>query len=153
MLIKNLLSDPDYGRSLRRRLWLGAGFLLVGIVGFVCWFLVVPDSALDDHARSFYLGAASGITLAAVVLLARTAYLLTHPAARKKAQIEETDERNHSIAVKAAAFAGGFTFFVTTALAFWTVAVPQGAFRILFFLMMCYWLSFLLAQRWLTYKL
>lgn len=153
MLFKNLLCGPDYNKSLRLRLWIGAAFLAVGLVGFACWFLVVPGSGLDDHARGFYLGAATGVTAGAVILLARTVWLLTHPAARKKAQIEDTDERNHSIAVKAAAFAGGFTFFVTTALAFWTVAVPQGAFRILFFLMMCYWLSFLLAQRWLTYKL
>ena len=31
---------------------------------FVCYFLLVPDSDLSEHAQGFYLGAANGITAA-----------------------------------------------------------------------------------------
>ena len=153
MLIKTPFCGPDYNKSLRLRLWLGAAFLLVGLVGFACWFLVVPGSSLDDHARGFYLGAATGVTLGAVILLARTGWLLTHPTARKKAQIEDTDERELHITRTAAQFAGLFTFFVTAALLFWAVAAPLPAFKVLFSLMLCYGLSFSFARMYLSRKL
>ena len=43
------------------------------------------------YARGFYLGAASGISIGAVILLIRMQYLLTHPEARKKAKIQEQE--------------------------------------------------------------
>ena len=153
MLIKTLFCGPDYGKSLRRRLWLGAALLAVGLVGFTCWFLVVPGSGLDDHARGFYLGAATGITAGAVILLARTAWLLTHPAARKKARIEDTDERELHLTRTAAQFAGLFTFFVTACCLFKAVAEALPADRALFGLMLCYGLSFSFARMYLSKKL
>ncbi len=152
-MLEKLLNGPDYNKSLRRRLWMGAAFLAVGLVGFACWFLVVPGSSLDDHARGFYLGAASGVTLGAAILLARTGWLLTHPDARKKAQIEDTDERELHITRTAAQFAGLFTFFVTAAMLFWAVASPLPSFKVLFGLMLCYGLSFSFARMYLSKKL
>ena len=152
-MLVNLLNGPDYNKSLRLRLWLGAALLLVGLAGFACWFLVVPSSELNGHARSFYLGAATGVTLGAVILLARAAWLLTHPAARKRAQIEDTDEREVHITRTAAQFAGLFTFVVTVALLFWAVAAPLPAFKLLFGLMLCYGLSFVFARAYLSKKL
>ena len=38
--------------------------LCIGLVGFACWFFLVPDSDLSEHAQGFYLGAANGITAA-----------------------------------------------------------------------------------------
>lgn len=152
-MLEKLLNGPDYNKSLRLRLWMGAALLGVGLVGFACWFLVVPSSGLDDHARGFYLGAATGVTAGAVILLARTAWLLTHPDARKKAQIEDTDERELHITRTAAQFAGLLTFFVTVAMLFWAVAAPLPAFKVLFGLMLCYGLSFGTARLWLSKKL
>lgn len=152
-MILKLLNGPDYNKSLRRRLWMGAAFLAVGLVGLACWFLVVPGSGLDDHARGFYLGAATGVTAGAVILLARTAWLLTHPAARKKAQIEDTDEREVHLTRTAAQFAGLFTFFVTACCLFKAVAVPLPTAQVLFGLMLCYVLSFVLARYRLSKRL
>ena len=69
MLIR-LFDTSDYDRSLRRRRLLALSLLAVGITGVVCYFLLVYNSeALSDHARGFYLGAATGICLGALVLI------------------------------------------------------------------------------------
>ena len=63
MLVKQLLTGGgDYKKSLKQRRWAAIGMLCIGLVGFACWFFLVPDSHLSDHVQSFYLGAASGIT-------------------------------------------------------------------------------------------
>ena len=51
------------------------------------------------------------ITVAAVFFLVRTLYLMSHPEAKRKARIEETDERQQKIVGGAAQFAGLFTFY------------------------------------------
>ncbi len=57
MLIKQLLTcRGDYEKSLRQRRWAAAGLLAVGLVGFACYYLLVPDSGLPDFARGFYMG-------------------------------------------------------------------------------------------------
>ena len=91
MLMKNVTFSKDYDKTLKLRcLWFGA-MLDIGLVGFACYFFLVPQSNLGDHAKGFYLGAASGITVAAVFFLVRTQYLMFHPEAKRKARIEETD--------------------------------------------------------------
>ena len=65
MLVKMMLTGGgDYKKSLRQRRWAAIGMLCIGLVGFVCYFLLVPDSDLSEHAQGFYLGAANGITAA-----------------------------------------------------------------------------------------
>ena len=65
MLIKKLLTGGgDYERSLLQRRWAALGLLVIGLVCFACYFLLVPDSDLSEHAQGFYLGAANGITAA-----------------------------------------------------------------------------------------
>ena len=57
MLVKQLLTGGgDYKKSLRQRRWAAIGMLCIGLVGIVCYFLLVPDSGLSDHAQGFYLG-------------------------------------------------------------------------------------------------
>ena len=65
MLVKQLLTGGgDYKKSLKQRRWAATGMLCIGLVGFACWFFLVPDSDLSEHAQGFYLGAANGITAA-----------------------------------------------------------------------------------------
>lgn len=154
MLIKQLLTDAgDYGKSLRQRRWAAVGMLCVGLVGIVCYVLLVPDSGLSDYAQGFYLGAAWGITAGALVLLVRTQYLISHPQAQRKAKIKETDERQMHIARTAAQFAGVFTFFAAAAALFVVLPLSMTAFQALMAVMVLYAASFFLSNLWLSKKL
>lgn len=150
MLIKELTFSGDYERSLRIRRILCAALLLVGLVGIACYFPLVSGSSLPDFARSFYQGAASGITACALVLLIRVQYLLTHPEARKKARIQETDEREQANRHGAFYFAGLFTFFVSAAALFVLLPISRAAFYALLAVIAVYVLTLLLASLWLS---
>jgi len=154
MLVKQLLTGGgDYEKSLRQRRWASVGMLAVGLVGFVCYFLLVPDSNLPDFARGFYLGAATGIAARGLILLIRTQYLITHPQARHKARIKETDEREMHIARTAAQFAGTITFFASAAALFVVLPLNMAAFKALMAVMLLYAASFFLSDLWLSKKL
>ena len=127
-MLMRMFDTSDYDRSLRRRRLLALGLLAVGITGLACYILLIHNSGvLPDYARGFYLGAASGISIGAVILLIRMQYLLTHPEARKKAKIREQDEREKAIINQAFQFAGMFTFFAAAASMFVLVAVSMEA--------------------------
>ncbi len=127
-MLMRMFDTSDYDRSLRRRRLMAFGLLAVGITGLLCYiFLIHNSEVLSDYARGFYLGAASGMTIAAVVLLVRMQYLLTHPEARKKAKIQEQDEREKAIMNQSFQFAGMFTFFAAAASLFVLVAVSLEA--------------------------
>ena len=154
MLVKQLLTDGgDYGKSLKRRRWAAIGLLCIGLVGFACYFLLVPDSSLSDHAQGFYLGAATGITAGALILLIRTQYLLTHPQAQRKAKIKETDERELQIARTAAQMAGGITIFGVAMSTFIVLPLSIEAYMTLGGVMLLYSTAFLLSRLWLSKKL
>ena len=153
MLMK-LFANPDYGRSLRRRRLLALGLLAVGVTGLVCYFLLVYNSeTLSDHARGFYLGAATGICLGALILLIRMQYLLTHPEAREKAKIREQDERERAIISQSFQFAGGFTFFAAAASMFVLVAVSREAAGAVFSVVTVFAAAYLLSNAYLSKKL
>lgn len=127
-MLMHIFDTSDYDRSLRRRRLMAFGLLAVGITGLLCYLFLVRDSdALPDFARGFYLGGASGISIGAVILLIRTTYLLSNPEARKKAKIQEQDEREKAIINQSFQFAGMFTFFAAAASLFVLVAVSQEA--------------------------
>lgn len=154
MLVKQLLTGGgNYEKSLKQRRWAAIGMLCVGLVGFVCYFLLVPDSGLSDYAQGFYLGAASGISFGALALLVRTQYLITHPQAQRKARIKETDERQMHIARTAAQFAGVLTFFASVAAMFVVLPLSMAAFQTLMAVMVLYAVSFYLSNLWLSKKL
>ena len=153
-MLMRLFDTSDFDRSLRRRRLMALGLLAVGITGLVCYFLLVHDSeSLSDHARGFYLGAASGICLGALILLIRMQYLLTHPEARKKAKIQEQDEREKAIISQAFQFAGMFTFFAAAASMFVLVAVSQEAFRAVFSVVIVFAVTFFLSNCYLAKRL
>lgn len=127
-MLMHIFDTSDFERSLRRRRLAAFGLLAVGITGILCYlFLIQGSDALPDFARGFYLGGASGICIGAVILLVRVTYLLTHPEARKKAKIQEQDEREKAIVNQAFQFAGMFTFFAAAASLFVLVAVSKEA--------------------------
>ena len=153
MLMK-LFDTSDYDRSLRRRRLMALGLLAVGVTGIACYLLLIHGSqVLSDYARGFYLGAASGISIGAVILLVRVQYLLTHPEARKKAKIQAQDEREKAIIDQAFQFAGMFTFFAAVASMFVLVAVSKTAALAVFGVIVVYAVSWPLASLYLSKKL
>ena len=153
MLMK-LFDTSDYDRSLRRRRLMALGLLAVGVTGNACYLLLIHGSqVLSDYARGFYLGAASGISIGAVILLVRVQYLLTHPEARKKAKIQAQDEREKAIIDQAFQFAGMFTFFAAVASMFVLVAVSKAAALAVFGVIVVYAVSWPLASLYLSKKL
>lgn len=154
MLVKQLLTGGgDYGKSLKQRRWAAIGMLCIGLVGIACYFLLVPDSDLPDFAQGFYLGAATGITAGALVLLIRTQYLLTHPQAQRRAKIKETDEREMQIARTAAQMAGGITIFGVAMSTFIVLPLSIEAYATLGGVMLLYSTALLLSRLWLSKKL
>lgn len=154
MLAKFIFSSDDFEKSLRRRRLFAFGMLLVGITGFVCFLLFVQDNeALPEFIQGFYMGAATGISLGAVILLVRSTYLLGHPEALKRARIKETDEREKQITNDAFRFAGAITFFTVAAALFVVLPFSFHAFYALLGVMALYGVTFLVAGFILSKKL
>ena len=153
MMMKVLLSGGDFERSLKVRRTAALAMLAVGLVGYACYFLLVPGSSLSNYAQGFYLGAATGITAGSLVLLLRSHYLQTHPEARQRAKIQETDERTMHITRSAFMAAGFITFFASAAALFVVLPLSMDAFRALLSVMILYCLMFVAARAWLSKKL
>ena len=126
MLVKQLLTGGgDYKKSLKQRRWAAIGMLVIGLVGFVCYFLLVPDSHLSEHAQGFYLGAASGITAGGKDGLLRTA----------------------------AQMAGGLTIFGVVLSLFIVLPLSMEAYYALTGVVFFYAAVFFLSSLWLSRKL
>ena len=153
-MFMHIFDTSDFERSLRRRRLMALGLLPVGVTGIACYlFLIHGSQVLSDYARGFYLGAASGISIGAVILLVRVQYLLTHPEARKKAKIQAQDEREKAIIDQAFQFAGMFTFFAAVASMFVLVAVSKAAALAVFGVIVVYAVSWPLASLYLSTQL
>ena len=150
MLAKLMTNGENYEKSLKQRRAMALALLCVGLVGFVCYFLLVPSSGLADYAQGFYLGAATGITAGALILLIRTQYLLTHPDAQKRAKIKETDEREKHIVQESFRQAGIVTFFTSAGALFVVLPLSMAAFSALLGTMALYALSFAAVNLWLS---
>ncbi len=154
MLIKAMLTGGgDYEKSLRQRRWAAIAMLCIGLVGFACWFFLVPSSHLSEHAQGFYLGAATGITAGALFLLVRTQYLITHPQAQRRAKIKETDEREMQIIRSATQIAGGVTIFGVVLSLFIVLPLCMEAYYALIGVVFFYTAVFFLSNLWLSKKL
>ena len=152
MLIKAMLTGGgDYEKSLRQRRWAAIAMLCIGLVGFACWFFLVPNSHLSEHAQGFYLGAASGISAGALFLLVRTQYLITHP--QRRAKIKETDEREMQIIRSATQIAGGVTIFGVVLSLFIVLPLCMEAYYALIGVVFFYTAVFFLSNLWLSKKL
>lgn len=150
MLIKRFMSGWDYDKTLKlRQLWCAA-MVAVGLVGFICYALFVPNSSLSDHAQGFYLGAATGLFVGGLVLLWKTRRVMHNPEAKRKARIEETDERRSLILSKACVFAGLFTFFCGGAALFVVLPFSMEAYYALLAMMLLYTLGLVLSVFWLS---
>ena len=149
MLINKITCSQDYDKSLQLRCLYFSAMVLIGLLGFLCYGLFVPNSSLSDHAQGFYLGAATGIFAGGLVMLWRTRRVMRNPDAKRKARIEESDERQQLILNKAAVFAGLFTFFCGAAAVFVVLPFSVEAYYALVGMMALYVLGFVAANLWL----
>lgn len=153
-MLMHIFDTSNFERSLRRRRLAAFGLLAVGITGILCYLFLVKDSGvLPDFARGFYLGGASGICIGSVFLLVRVSYLLSNPEARKKAKIQEQDEREKAIINQAFQFAGMFTFFAAAASLFVLVAVSMEAAAAVLCVVAVFAVAWLIASIYLSKKL
>lgn len=147
-MLCQLFGPADYGRSLRRRRLAGAGLLVLGALGCLCYALLLREGGpLPGYARSFYLGFSCGLAVAGAVLLVRAQRLLSHPREQKRARVREQDEREQAITLRAFALAGLITFYLCAAALLVAVAVNQTAAKALLAVMAVYAAAFL-AARW-----
>jgi len=154
MLIKSFLNVPgDYEKTLKYRQCFALAAVALGLVGLVCYRLLVPQSGLPEFAQGFYQGAAAGILMGALILLVRTRYLLRHPEARKKAQVAEQDEREITIVNNSFRLAGLVTFYGSAAALFIVLPLDRGAFFALLAAMAAYALAFLAGNLYYSKKL
>lgn len=144
MLAKFLFHTEDFEKTLRRRRLFAFGMLVVGVIGLVCFLLFVQGNpALPEFTQGFYVGAASGISLGALILLFRATYLLRHPEAMKRARIKETDEREKQLVGESFRLAGIITFFTAAASLFAVLPFSFPAFYALLAVMTFYAVTFL----------
>ena len=61
MALLRVIGGKDYAQRLKYQLLASIALLLVGVVGLVCYFVLVPGSTLTDLVRGFYIGAVLGI--------------------------------------------------------------------------------------------
>lgn len=146
MALIKMIGGKDYTQQLKNQRLASIGLLLVGIVGIVCYFTLVPGSDLEDFTRGFYIGGATGITAGALILLIRCTYLLHNPKAYQKAKVKDTDERSRTIIHRSFEIAGMVTFFTSAALLFVLAPFDLYAFKAVMTLMVLFAATFLAAN-------
>lgn len=153
-MLARLFCSPDFDQTLRRRRTLGFCLLALGILGEVCYFALVDGrDTLPDFVQGLYFGTSNGICLGAVFLLIRAQYLMSNPEARKKAKIQEQDEREQAIVNGAFQFAGYFTFFACVAALMVTAAFSETAALVLLCVLAVYAVAWVCANVYLSKKL
>ena len=146
-MIAGLFCSSDYDRSLRRRRLAGIGLAALGALGCGCYVLLLrQNDSLPPSAQAFYLGFSCGLALAGLLLFLRAQYLLSHPQAQKRARIQERDERERSITLRAFQLAGLVTFYLCAAALLVAVTVDQTIAEVLLGVMAVYAASFLLVR-------
>lgn len=153
MALIKMIGGKDYTQQLKNQRLASVGLFLVGIVGIVCYFTLVPGSGLEDFAKGFYIGGASGITAGAAILFIRCSYLLKNPEAYQKAKVKDTDERSQTILHKSFEIAGIVTFFTSAALLFVLAPFDMYAFRAIMTVMILFAAVFVAANRILERKM
>lgn len=116
-MLAQLFYSTDYVKTLHLRRVLALALLAVGVIGLVCYALLIHESC--------FLGGAGGSIIVAAFPLIRIQYLLTHPDARKTVKIQEQNERVQTIENQAYRFAGTFTFFCFAVALFILAAVNE----------------------------
>lgn len=95
------MTEQRFRGSLKRRIGVAVGLLVVGIALVVVAYKRQMGWGPDGFAHGYYWGLAWGITGGAVGTLIRNIVLLVNAQAFRAQFVRETDERNRMIAARA----------------------------------------------------
>jgi len=105
-------ADVDFGKRCRRRILVGGVDVLLGVAAVaVALFLRSGGGTEVDFRVNVYLWTGVGIGVGGVGLALRNWRLLRNEEMFRKREIEETDERNRLLGLRAWAYAG-YTMFL-----------------------------------------
>lgn len=92
-------NDEEYIKDIKKKM---KTFVLIGVVGLVT--MAITELAvyqwnvdLSSHMHGFYLGAETGIIIAAIILWIKHKYLLTNKDKLKECRLNQSDERVQEI--------------------------------------------------------
>lgn len=153
MLFKYFVPGGDYKKTLRFRLRLFVFMVALGVVLIVLSLTVLGESDLPDFAKGFYLGAGSGMTLAGLFFVIRTARLLKNPEAARREEISETDERERAIVSEAMKAVFWVFYVVLIAGIFIALPLNRTVFYTLLVLLLLQSAAFLGALLWYRWKM
>ena len=115
MIFNQILGNQpvDFKKKCQLRIWLAAGFVLLGLLSLLIVFLThgeIPVLYLEEghqsFARGFFSGMGGGLIAAGLITIYKNYSYLKHADSRKKREIFETDERNRLLGLRSWAYAG-----------------------------------------------
>ncbi|WP_265458998.1 hypothetical protein [Enterococcus sp. HY326] len=108
--LKNVHNDQDYIEYLKMRSCLSFGFVLLGIILAVTFFLAERHSLvqLSSYFKGFYSGMASSLVAIGIIRPLKNYRIIQQPALVKKMRIRDTDERNVDLSTRALKIASTF---------------------------------------------
>lgn len=107
MLLNGLFKD--FNKKVKVMTWVGIVAILLGTAAFV---LSYSNSSHETFQEGFYEGTGAGLVAAGAVCVIYYRIVLNNAEKRKKAEINEKDERNRFIILKAAYMAFFIMIFV-----------------------------------------
>lgn len=153
MIIKTMLHAKDVKTMLKYLQYFFGACISLGILGFLCYFLLVSGSSLSDFAQGVYAGISSGLLAAGAIGLIRLHQKKKNPEALRKMQIEQNDEREQLVRGKAFQYAGLTLFYLMIAAMLVVLPFSEAAFCALLLSMLVYCAAFFLSYLYLSKKL
>lgn len=109
-------TEDSFRTSLKRRAVIMSLYIVFGIAMIIWLYLGYGGSVPDGHARGFFSGFSSAITVAGAVMLIRYIRCMNNPERFQKAYTEYADERNRFVLMKSY-FYSAYIFILLMALA------------------------------------
>lgn len=113
-------TDGEYREYLKKRI---AIFIVLGIIGLATIIAVLltnqfAEDSLNDHSKSYLIGAGSGIIFASVILIIKNCIVMNDSEKLRRVRIQVTDERNIQIGTAAMKVTLAVMFFVSYVIMF-----------------------------------
>lgn len=113
-------TDGEYREYLKKRI---AIFIVLGIIGLATIIAVLltnqfAEDSLNDHSKSYLIGAGSGIIFASVILIVKNCIVMNDSEKLRRVRIQVTDERNIQIGTAAMKVTLAVMFFVSYVIMF-----------------------------------
>lgn len=102
-------TNEEYKRFIKRRMIYFIGTIILGAITLIVTFLgnKIFSGSISEKMLGVYTGFGSGLIIAGTILLIKNRLLLKNEEKLRKSRIENTDERNKEISLKATRVALG----------------------------------------------